>query len=111
PIERLIYTLYLTQNNYKALVGAGHVVATYRRDLISKISLFNLYKMGGDSEEILDRMAPEHGYYRLTTSSNFASHMGNTVNKEILDTEVERPTFNMNDYPKFRVLRVNPTRF
>ncbi len=85
PKERLRFALYLNHKNVKAVVGAGHAVATYRRELFDRIANFNQFKMGGNSEEILDSLAPIKGYYRFTTPKNMAFHLGNKLEKNYLD--------------------------
>jgi len=90
PKERLEHILYLHKMNLKAIVGSGHVVATYRRELFKGIPYYNPYKMGGDSESVLDNLTENKGYYRLTTANNFAFHLGNKLDsnfKEILNKE------------------------
>ena len=77
PKERLEHILYLYKQNLKAIVGSGHVVATYRQELFTEIVYYNSYKMGGDSERVLDDLSENKGYYRLTTANNFAFHLGN----------------------------------
>lgn len=78
PKERLKYTLGFNTGKIKACVGSGHVVATYRRELFRKeLPVYNPFKMGGRSEELLDILAINNGYYRLTTNGNYAYHMGN----------------------------------
>ena len=85
PKERLKFTLYLNNGGYEAIVGSGHVVATYRRELLEDLVQFNPFKMGGDSEKLLDETAPKKGYYRFTTPKNMAFHLGNKLDNKFLD--------------------------
>jgi hypothetical protein len=85
PKERLKFTLYLNNGGFEAIVGSGHVVATYRRELLQDLTQFNPFKMGGDSEEILDEAAPKKGYYRFTTPKNMAFHLGNKLDNKFLE--------------------------
>ena len=80
PEARLKYQLSLKgSDNCMAYVGSGHAVATYRRELfLQNFPLYNKFRMGGGSEQILDRLAIRNGYYRLTTENNYAYHMGNS---------------------------------
>ncbi|MGM1056438.1 MAG: glycosyltransferase family A protein [Bacteroidota bacterium] len=76
---KLKYTLGITGNNgFIACAGSGHAVATYRRELFENdFPLFNPFKMGGGSEQILDDLSLKFDYYRFTTYDNFAYHLGN----------------------------------
>ncbi|MFV8279925.1 glycosyltransferase family A protein [Christiangramia marina] len=85
PKDRLKYTLYLKQGDYEALVGSGHAVATYKRELFEGISLFNPFKMGGNSEAVFDKLAPVNGCYRFTSSRNMAFHLGNKLDKAFIE--------------------------
>jgi len=68
------------KNKTRALVGSGHVVATYRRELFFNDHSFSTFKLGGDSEYIyLDLPVVKKGYWRLTTEDNYGYHMGNTI--------------------------------
>lgn len=73
----LKYHLTIKNNHCEAVVGSGHFVATYKNDCFEENIRYIGYKMGGDSEEYLDKKPLEKGYWRLTTSDNFAFHMGN----------------------------------
>jgi hypothetical protein len=101
PKSRLKYTLFLKRNNFKSIVGSGHVVATYRRDLFNNIQFHNPYKMGGDSEKILDELAGKYGLYRFTTSANKAFHLGNKLDENEFDTinPTYKPSSRKNQFP------------
>jgi len=62
-----------------AIIGAGHVVATYKKELFETIKTYIGFKMGGNSESYLDKAPLYKGMWRLTTNGNFAYHMGNTI--------------------------------
>lgn len=64
--------------NFKVLIGSGHFVATYKKDVFKNITSFSEYKLGGDSEIYIDKLPLKKDYWRLTTYDNFAYHMGNT---------------------------------
>jgi hypothetical protein len=72
---------YLTvrNGNVKAVVGAGHFVATYRAEVFSHFRKnYSNYKLGGDSEaEFLDVPVVKKGFWRLSTADNYACHLGN----------------------------------
>jgi hypothetical protein len=62
-----------------AAVGGGHFVATYRGDVFSKMTdRYSEFKLGGKSvRKYLDQPVADNGYWRLSTESNYAYHMGN----------------------------------
>lgn len=74
---------YLTVSNGKteAVVGAGHFVTTFRREVFDTIeNSYASYKLGGDSEsKFLDIPVVEKGFWRLSTADNYAYHMGNVL--------------------------------
>lgn len=71
--------LTLSKGNMKAVIGAGHFVATYRGEIFDNLKQRNsIYSLGGNGEsEILDRPVFEQGYWRLSTEDNYSYHMGN----------------------------------
>lgn len=76
--DYLEYNLGLeTDSNLTVLLGSGHFVATYKKDMFQNIKTFIGYKLGGISEAYLDKLPLEKGYWRLTTYDNYAFHMGN----------------------------------
>lgn len=78
--DYLKYTLGLEfSQDLKVLIGSGHFVATYKKDMFKNIVSFLEHKLGGNSEEYLDKEPLKKGYWRLTTLDNFAYHMGNTL--------------------------------
>ncbi|SHL54059.1 glycosyltransferase family A protein [Flavobacterium xanthum] len=77
--DYLKYNLGLEINSdLKVLVGSGHFVATYKKDMFQEITTYIGYKLGGNSEGYLDRAPLKKGYWRVTTCDNYAYHMGNT---------------------------------
>lgn len=78
--DYLKYNLGLEINsNLNVLIGSGHFVATYKKDMFKEITSYLGYKLGGISEVYLDKAPLKKGYWRLTTQDNFAYHMGNTL--------------------------------
>jgi hypothetical protein len=71
--------LVVASETVKAVVGAGHFVATYRFEVFKKVKFtYSEFALGGDSENILlDRPVIENGLWRLSTLDNYAYHMGN----------------------------------
>ncbi len=76
--DYLKYALGLDYDNLKCFVGAGHYVATYKKDMFEELYTFiGGKKVAGIGEAYLDKKALEKGYWRLTTYDNYAYHMGN----------------------------------
>ena len=84
-------------SDLKVLVGSGHFVATYKKDIFENIASFIGYKLGGDSETYLDRMPLFKDYWRVTTSGNYAYHMGNTI-EDWMPKVFEKIEINPNDF-------------
>jgi len=66
-------------DNMNVLVGSGHFVATYKKNMFEQIPSYFCYKMGGSSEDYLDDLPLKKDYWRLTTEDNYAYHMGNVL--------------------------------
>ncbi|RZJ30069.1 MAG: glycosyltransferase family 2 protein [Flavobacterium sp.] len=64
-------------NDLKAILGAGHFVLTYKKDIFDEVRTYLGHKLGGDSEAYLDGIALQKDYWRLTTFDNYAYHLGN----------------------------------
>ncbi|MFI0430087.1 glycosyltransferase family A protein [Mariniflexile sp. HMF6888] len=78
--DYLKYSLGLEINsNLNVLIGSGHFVATYKKDMFHEIISYIPYKLGGTSLSYLDKAPLKKGYWRLTTYNNYAFHMGNTL--------------------------------
>lgn len=73
--------LTISSNNCSAILGSGHAVATYKSEIFSEIKHKpSIYKLGGDSEtKTLDSSVLLLDGWRLTTSKNYAFHMGNIL--------------------------------
>lgn len=71
--------LTVSNNDFKAVVGAGHFVTTYRKEVFEEINVKHYkFKLGGDSlTKLLDFPVVQKGMWRLSTEDNFAYHMGN----------------------------------
>lgn len=74
---------YLTISNgtTKAVIGAGHFVATYRGTIFDLLkNKYSSFRLGGDSESLfLDQPVNDLGYWRLSTEGNYTCHMGNVL--------------------------------
>lgn len=98
-----------------AVIGAYHVVATYRTGQFRNVYTFPEVKFKNSYEEnFIDRLADDAGLHRLSTVENYIYHMGNTLDDvvsghrnegaDLLDTEIFhriRPT----------VIEAKPIRF
>jgi hypothetical protein len=72
--------LTVTNGDFKAVVGAGHFITTYRKEVFEKSDTkYSSFMLGGDSEaRLLDLPVVKKGMWRLSTDDNFAYHLGNT---------------------------------
>lgn len=79
--------LTVSHNQTKAVVGAGHFIATYRGEVFNNLeSRFSKYKLGGDSEgKFLDLPVVKKGFWRLSTVDNYTYHMGNSIEDWMYD--------------------------
>jgi hypothetical protein len=75
-----------------ALVGAGHYVATYKGGLFNSLPVFLNAKIGRNTEQYLDTLPLKFGLWRLTTSENYAYHIGN-VSEKWMETKVNELNF------------------
>ena len=78
---RKTHALSVKRANFFAVVGCGHFVATYRKDIFSfspKKATGLLYATEAD-RDYLDVPVDKAGFWRLATTVNYAYHMGNVV--------------------------------
>lgn len=69
----------------QVLVGSGHFVATYKKDIFNTLVCNIPFKLGGNSENYLDTIPLKKDYWRVTTYNNFAFHLGNTIEDWMID--------------------------
>ena len=89
------YNQYHLENNLtiesaskiKSVIGGGHFVGTYRREVFNKINKnYTDFVLGGDSESIiLDRSVAKNGFYRVSTENNYTYHLGNSLTNDYID--------------------------
>ncbi len=82
PLHPLYARLTLgidSDSGLTALLGTGHFISTFKRDIFEKTPIHFDFKLGGDSEEIIDGLCLEKDYWRLTTHRNYGYHLGNTL--------------------------------
>ncbi|QKJ64800.1 glycosyltransferase family A protein [Flavobacterium sp. M31R6] len=90
PVQLKKY-LTVTNEDKKAVVGAGHFATTYRAQVFDNLeSRFATFKLGGDSEgQFLDIPVVKKGFWRLSTADNYAYHMGNVL-EDWMQVEVSK---------------------
>jgi hypothetical protein len=72
--------LTIENKKVKAVVGAGHYIVTYKGSIFNNIQeKYSGFKLGGGSDDILDRPVVKQGYWRIATEDNYAYHMGNVI--------------------------------
>ena len=65
-----------------AVIGAFHVVATYRAEQFRGDYSFPYIKFKNHYEEkFLDALSDKMGYYRLSTVKSYIYHMGNKIDE------------------------------
>jgi hypothetical protein len=70
---------YILKNPSPAVIGAYHVVSTYRSEQFRNTYNFPEVKFSNSYEELfIDCQAAKRGMYRLSTLKSYAYHMGNT---------------------------------
>jgi hypothetical protein len=71
---------YQEKGKSRALIGAGHFVATFKREVFQHFKFkSNLKKMASGEGQYIDMPPVEAGLWRLSTDQNFVYHMGNTL--------------------------------
>ncbi|WP_281231897.1 glycosyltransferase family A protein [Flavobacterium gelatinilyticum] len=80
--------LTVSKDNFKAVVGAGHFITTYRKEVFDNNGIkYSNFMLGGDSEaKLLDLPVVEKGMWRLSTEDNFAYHLGNVAEEWMKET-------------------------
>ena len=74
-------------DNFRAIVGSGHFVATYRSENFVNPPPYEIRELIGpkSDRDFLDYPLLKKGGWRLTTENNFAYHMGNVYESWIED--------------------------
>lgn len=96
--------LTVSKDNFRAVVGAGHFITTYRKEVFENSRIrYSNFMLGGDSEaKLLDLPVVEKGMWRLSTEENFAFHLGNIEEKWMEETlEKIKPNNFLPDNPIF----------
>ncbi|RED19575.1 hypothetical protein BD847_3862 [Flavobacterium cutihirudinis] len=73
--------LYNKKRNARAVMGAGHFVATLRREVFDKGSNEPAFIkiVGGVENKFIDIPNEQLGYLRISTPENYAYHLGNSI--------------------------------
>jgi hypothetical protein len=75
---------YYLKKQPKAIVGAGHFVATYRANIFKSEDSFPDEKFKKAYEDLfIDCLSDKNGFYRLSTVNTFAYHMGTQLDKNV----------------------------
>lgn len=85
--SHLKHNLTLTLGGKSGVLGAGHFVVTYRKEIFEDFPLkYTSFKMGGDTEGKLDELASKKGCWRLATTKSYTRHMGNQLEPWMKET-------------------------
>lgn len=77
---------YVLKSPIPVVIGAYHVVATYRTVQFRNVYDFPEMKFENSYEEnFIDRLADKKGMYRLSTLKSFTYHMGNTLDDFVIN--------------------------
>ncbi len=72
--------LILDVDGFKSVIGAYHVVTTFRKEQFRNVFTFPEMKFVNSYEdEFIDYLSDVNGLYRLSTINTFAYHIGNKV--------------------------------
>jgi hypothetical protein len=78
--------LTISTDTIAAIVGAGHFVATYRGSIFETMKKHSKFKMGSSLKFFLDKPVEDKGYWRLSSTENYAHHMGNVFEEWMDET-------------------------
>lgn len=71
---------YQEKGKSRALIGAGHFVATFKREVFPHYKFkANLQRLASGEGLYIDSPPVQAGLWRLSTDHNFVYHMGNTI--------------------------------
>ncbi|MCF6279732.1 MAG: glycosyltransferase family 2 protein [Flavobacteriaceae bacterium] len=97
-----------SKNGEKAIVGSGHFVATYRKEVFDYLPKeSSKYLLGGDSErKYLDEPVLKSGGWRLTTNDNYAYHLGN-IYEDWMQDELDKS----DNKPSQKLIEISSSHF
>lgn len=109
PVHKKWAIGYSEKGKKPVLIGAGHFVATFKREVFGKyIFNPNLRKIANGERKYIDTPAVKSGLWRVSTQESFVYHMGNTVTKMYSEQIVKNekaPCLDFSD--KLRIKRQN----
>lgn len=84
---------YILRSPAPAIIGAYHVVATYRTSQFRNVYDYPEMKFKNSYEEnFMDCLANKNGMYRLSTIKSYMYHMGNTIDDFIFNPKEKAKT-------------------
>lgn len=82
-----------------AIIGCGHFVATYKREIFKDSTGFPKLKFkNGLEENFIDILSDQKGFYRLSTRRTYAYHMGNTLVNDKIQEEYKVDSKDLNTF-------------
>lgn len=105
--------VYQEKGKSKAFIGAGHFVATFKRQVFNHFTFKdNLNKMASGEGQYIDLPPVESGLWRFSTYKNFVYHMGNTIEPMYYDLIKNNKNDTPKTFPKkFKVQKENKLLF
>ena len=81
---------YFVKNNIVAVLGSGHYIATYRKEIFKNKQAFPIEKfVNGFEDSYFDKPADSFGWYRLSTAKAYAYHIGNRMDDFVKTTNFD----------------------
>jgi len=94
---------YIQKHNVKALLGAGHFIATYKNFFRYSVDKKVPYVFANGLEKtFIDDVAEKFGMWRLSTTEAYVYHMGNTI---IDSTQIKKDIDNSTRFFKYKKLK------
>ena len=102
--------IYQKKGKTKAIIGAAHFVASYKRDVFDLYKYqSNLKKLSSGEQKFLDTPPVSKGLWKLSTYRNYVYHMGNTQAQMYKDVLKENKNGISTDIlQKVNVKKTNP---
>jgi hypothetical protein len=115
PIHLERYMVITNKSNTaKAVMGAGHFVATLRREVFDKGTNQPAFIkiVGGVESKFIDSPNEDLGFLRISTLENYAFHLGNSVEDwmheefNLLKKEKNNPNYTSTDFKFKKVSKI-----